>query len=212
MALNPLSIFSGPSPLPPQVGTVTGTIAPAAYAQGQAEIAQGSALAAGGTSALTTAQSGKLTAPEQAVVDQYTKGLENQALTTYAGMGITPSKSTSYLSTQEDINQKSLVMAQSFIDLNFKEAFAELTAGATFMGQGLQFEDAASKDLLVTAQMQIAQDQAYSKLIGDTLGSIAKIFAAPGVAAGAGSFLSSLTPNITPPSSGAGTQGMSGWE
>lgn len=227
MALNPLSIFSGPSPLPPQTGTVTGTYAPTQWNQAQSELAtgsaltaQGSSLMAGGQSALEMAQKGQLTPEQQAQLDVYTKGLENQALTTYGSLGITPSKSTSYLSTQEDIDTKSLAMAQSFIQstialagTEFTAGGAMFTAGASFTGLGQAAENAATKDLLATAQMQVAQDQAYSQLIGNTLLSIGNIFgkaAAP--ATGGASTLSSLLPNVLPPSSGAGTQGMGGWE
>jgi hypothetical protein len=180
MAFNPLSIFAGPSPLPPQANTVTNTYAPIQFATGQSEVATGQALTAGGQSALAQAQTGKLTPGEQATVDRYTKDLENQALTTYAGMGINPNKSTSYLSTQADIDQRALVMTQQFIDLNFKEAFAELTAGASFMGLGESAESAATNDLLATAKMQMDADTAYSNLIGSTLQSVAKMAAVVG--------------------------------
>ena len=191
MAFNPLSIFAGPSPLPPQTGTVTNVLAPTQLAQGQqafaggeALVAGGQSLLAGGQSALEMAQRGELTPPQQAQLDVYKKGLENTALQTYSSLGITPSKSTSYLSTQEDIDTKTLAMAQSFIQstialagAEFTAGGAEFSAGTSMMGLGAQFEDAATKDLLATAQMQVQQDQAYSKLIGDTLGSIAKMAA-----------------------------------
>lgn len=191
MAQNPLTALFSEAPLPPQTGTVTGVYAPQQYAQGQADIAQGSALAAGGQSALAMAQRGELTAPQQAQLDVYRKGLENTALQTYSGMGITPSKSTSYLSTQEDIDTKTLAMSQAFIQSTIALGGTELSAGTTMMGLGAQFEDAATKDLLATAQMQVQQDQVYSKLIGDTLMSIGKM-AGNLVAPGAGPVMSAL--------------------
>jgi hypothetical protein len=184
MAFNPLGIFAGPSPLPPQTSTVTGTYAPTLFNQGGAAFAGGQSLAAGGESALAMAQAGQLTAPQQAQLGIYQRDLENQALTTYRGMGIEPTKSTSFLSTQQDIDQHVLAMSQQFIQSTIALGGAELSAGASFMGLGAQFEDAASKDLLATAQMQIQQDTAYSNLIGSTFASIAKMagaaFGGPG--------------------------------
>jgi hypothetical protein len=186
---NPLSIFAGPSPLPPQTGTVTNVLAPQEYAQGQqayaggqALVAGGQSLLAGGQSALDMAVAGKLTPEQQASLDVYTNNLKNTAMQQYSSLGIDPNKSTSFISTLEDIGTKSMAMAQSFIQSTialasseFAAGGAELSAGTSMMGVGAQFEDAASKDLLATAQMQVQQDQAYSKLIGDTLGSIAKM-------------------------------------
>jgi hypothetical protein len=189
MALNPLTIFAGPSPLPEQTSTVTNLIAPTQFEQGQQEyfggkalVAGGQSMLAGGQSALEMAERGELTAPQQAALEVYNKNLKNTALQQYGSMGITPSKSTSWLSSQEDIDQKTLAMSQSFIDTTIKLAMAEFAAGGTelqvgtsMMGQSAQSEDAASRNLLETAKMQVEQDKAYSQLIGQTIQSIAKM-------------------------------------
>jgi hypothetical protein len=220
MALNPLSIFAGPSPLPPQTSTVTDVYAPKeftqgqqSYAGGQALVAGGQSLLAGGQSALEMAERGELTAPQQAALEVYNKGLKNTALQTYAGMGITPSKSTSWLSSQEDIDQKTLAMSQSFIQSTIQAAMAEFAAGGTelstgtsMMGQSAQFEDAASKDLLATAQMQVQQDQAYSKLIGDTLQAVAKMAAVAAAPVTGGASLLAL-PALSGGGGGSGYEG-----
>ena len=177
MALNPLSIFSE-APPPASQQTVTGQIAPQQVATGQQQIASGEALQAGGQSLLSTAAAGKLTKPQQAQLDIYKKNLENTALQTYEGMGINPNKSTSYISTQEDIDQHVLAMSQEFVRSTIALAGVEMTAGTGMVGLGGQFESAAATENLQAAQEQIQQDAAYSKLIGDTFANIAKMAAA----------------------------------
>lgn len=176
MASNPLSALFSESPLPSQYGTISNVYAPTQFRTGQANIASGQALEAGGKSALDVAAAGRLTAPQQASLDVYRQGLENQALQTYESMGLTPSKTTSYLSTQADIDAKTNAMAQQFIQTTIALGGAELSAGASFMGIGAGEESAAATEMAQAGAAQIQQDTAYSQLIGQVFGSITKMF------------------------------------
>jgi hypothetical protein len=175
MAVNPLSIFSGPSPLPSEYANLTNTYAPIQFSQGQQAVQAGQALETQGKSALDMAQRGELTAPQQASVDQYRKGLENTALQTYSNMGLTPSQTTSYISTQADIDQKTIAMAQEFIKTTIALGGAEFSAGASFMQGGSNLEAAAAKELTDAGQAQLTADKAYSDLIGSVFQSVAKM-------------------------------------
>jgi hypothetical protein len=173
---NPLSIFAGPSPLPSQYGTITGQIAPTQFNQGGALFTTGAGLQSMGQQELAVAAAGQLTAPQQAALSQYHTGLENTALQTYENMGLTPSRTTSYISTEADIDQKTLAMAQQFIQSTIALGGAALAAGASFFGLGEQAESAAANELNQAGAAQLQNDKAYSDLIGSVFGSIAKIF------------------------------------
>lgn len=170
----------GESSLPSEFGTVAGSWAPAQFQQGQTEFGAGYTLANKGTQALTMAQRGQLTAPQQAALGETRNALSNQAAQMYYSMGRSPTRDTSFLGTTADIDAKVNAMAQQFIQTTIQLGGAELSAGASFMTAGSSAESAATNALLAAGSAQMKLDEDYSNAIQAAFGAMAKGFGGGG--------------------------------
>ena len=170
----------GESPLPGDIQNVQNVYAPTQFGQGQQLYGEGQQLIGQGTADLSRAVSGKLTPEQQAQLTQLRSKETNQALQMYEGMGRTPGKDTSFLSTEQSIDTNLLAASQSFVDTNIKTAFGELSAGGSFVTMGASFETAAANELMAAGQDQMKLDEDYSNAIAAAFGSIAKSFGGGG--------------------------------
>jgi hypothetical protein len=169
-------LSKGPSPLPGEFGTLSNQYAPYQYAGGQQLQAFGSAEAYQGAGDLRSAAAGSLTPEQQAALTSEKATESNQALQMYAGMGRTPTKDTSYLGTSQTIDLNLMKMAQGFVSNNIQAALSEITSGQAFIGEGLQFESAASADLIAAGNAQVQLDKQYSDEVASAFGALGKIF------------------------------------
>lgn len=129
-----------------------------------------------GAQALTMAQNGQLTPPQQAALDQYSKGLNNTADQTYASMGRNINQDTSGISTKANIDAQVNAMANQQIQSTIALGLGETSAGGSLTGQSTADMSAANQALIEAGKAQMASDQAYSTALSgvfSALGSIA---------------------------------------
>ena len=170
-------VLKGESPLPTQFGDLTSSVPNLRNQAGQLET-QGHTLVGQGTDALAMAQQGKLTSPQQAQLDQYNKGLTNQARQQWASMGRNPDQDTSFIGQTADIDAKVNAMAQQEIQTTIQLGLGEISSGSSLTSQGLGFENAANQALISAGQAQLQQDKNYSDSLTSAFASIGKMFGA----------------------------------
>ena len=141
-----------------------------------------------GQDALAMAARGELTGPQTAQLNQFRQGLTNQARQMYYSMGRTPDQDTSFLGTTADIDAKVNAMAQAEIQSTIQLGLGEVSAGGTFFGQSLGFDQAAVNTLISAGQAQLKQDEDYRKSLTDTFSSLFKLFGTVGGAVAGGLF------------------------
>ena len=155
---------------------------------GSALTSQGQALQAQGMQAVGMAQQGQLTAPQQAQLSQYGAGLNNQSRQMFYNMGRNPDADTAAINQSGNNAAMVNAMAQQDIQSTLQIGLGELSAGATSIGQGLQFDQAANQALLAAGEAQLKLDQQYSTSLTSAFSSIGNLFgaavkAAPALAA-----------------------------
>jgi hypothetical protein len=128
-----------------------------------------------GAAALTMAQNGQLTQPQQAQLQLYQQGLQNQAAQTYASMGRNISEDTSGISTQANIDTQVNAMAQQQIQSTIALGLGETSAGSNFTGQALGYESAANQALIAAGNAQVQADQAYSSALSGVFSALGTI-------------------------------------
>jgi hypothetical protein len=184
------------APLPQQFQQLEAQV-PALNTEATSLENQGSTLTNQGTQALSMAQNGQLTQPQQAQLTQYQQGLNNTAAQTFASMGRNINQDTSGISTQANIDSQVNAMAQQDIQSTIALGLGETSAGQSYDSAGLGFQNAADQALIAAGQAQVNQDTAYSTALTGAFTAIGNLF---GGAAGAGKGVSSLF-------SGAGAAG-----
>jgi len=126
---------------------------------GQALQAQGNTLNTTANADLAAANSGTLTAPQQATITQYIQGATNQLYQQLASQGISnPQGSTGFTQGLQQIQQQATAMAQSYIQQSFSNAMSAA-------GQ-------AGSDLSAAAQEQTSSDNAYTTALSSAVASI----------------------------------------
>ncbi len=165
----------GESALPSEFSTLTNTNVPWLQNNATTLFNEGQTLTSQGTSALAMAQAGQLTAPQQAQLTQYSQGLNNTAAQTYASMGRNINQDTSGISTHAQIDAQVNAMAQQQIQSTIALGLGEVSAGNSFSGQALGYENAANQALIAAGNAQVSQDESYSKALTGAFSSIATI-------------------------------------
>lgn len=170
-----LMLGQGESPLPSEFGTLTSSV-PTLRSQGSALFNTGQGLIEQGQGALAMAQAGQLTAPQQAQLNQYERGLNNQAIQTYASMGRDYNHDTSAISTSANIRAQVNAMAQQDIQSTIALGMSELQAGGSFTGQALGFESAANQALIAAGNAQVQLDKDYRQSLSSAFSAIGTMF------------------------------------
>jgi hypothetical protein len=165
----------GESPLPPEFSQLTTSNVPWLESGASTLFNEGQTFTNQGAAALSMAQNGILTGPQQAQLEQYKEGLTNTADQTYASMGRNINQDTSGISTQADIDAKVNAMSQQQIQTTIALGLGETSAGSSLTGQGLAYESAANNALIAAGQAQLQQDKDYSTALTGAFSSIATI-------------------------------------
>lgn len=176
-------LSQGPAPLPQPFQQLEANV-PGMEAEASTLESTGAGFAGQGAQALQQAQSGILTAPQQAQLTQYTQGLDNTAAQTFASMGRNINQDTSGIAAKADIDAKVNAMAQQEIQSTIALGLGETNAGLSYSGQGLQFQSAANQALITAGQAQMTADQNYSTALTGAFKAIGSI-AGPLLAAAA---------------------------
>lgn len=114
------------------------------------------------TQSLNAYNTGTLTAPQQAQIDQYTQQATNQLYQQLASAGVTnPKQDSRYVEGMQTIQQQAESMKQ------------QLLGGDLAAGQNAA--EAATKDLTAVSEMQNKADEEYQQAIGDAVQSFATI-------------------------------------
>jgi hypothetical protein len=170
-------LAQGPGNLPSQYGQLEQN-APWLQAAGQQEFGQGQSMVTSGQQALTMAQNGQLTAPQQAQLNQYSTGLTNQSRQMFANMGQNPDQSTAFLTQTANNDAQVNAMAQQEIQSTIQLGLGEVSGGSSLMSGGLGYESAANQALIAAGQAQIQLDQQYSSGLSSAFGAIGSLFGA----------------------------------
>lgn len=168
-------LAQGPAPLPSEFGDLLSQV-PGEQGEAQSLEATSSTLTGQGAQALAMGQNGQLTQPQQAQLQQYQQGLNNTADQTYASMGRNINQDTSGISTQANIDSQVNAMAQQDIQSTIALGLGETSAGASFAGQALGFENAANTALIAAGQAQVSADTAYSNSLTGAFTAIGSLF------------------------------------
>ena len=164
----------GESPLPGEFSQLTGSV-PGLENQANTVFGEGQGYLGQGAQALNMAQQGQLTQPQQAQLNLYRQGLQNQAQQTYASMGRNINQDTSGISTQAHIDEQVNAMSQQQIQSTIALGLGETQAGMGLSGQALGFENAANQALIAAGNAQLQQDKDYSTALTGAFSSIATI-------------------------------------
>ena len=164
----------GESPLPGEFNQLLGNV-PGLQSQGSQLFGQGQSYLGQGAQALNMAQQGQLTGPQQAQLNLYRQGLQNQAQQTYASMGRNINQDTSGISTQAHIDEQVNAMSQQQIQSTIALGLGESQIGMGLSGQSLSFENAANQALITAGRAQLQQDKDYSTALTGAFSSIATI-------------------------------------
>jgi hypothetical protein len=169
-------LAEGPTPLPSEFSSLTNTNVPWLQAGAESLFNTGQGFTQQGQQALEMAQQGQLTPEQQAQLDQERQKLQNTANQEYASMGRNPNQDTSFISTQGNIETTVNAMAQQQIQSTIALGLGETSAGASFSGQALGYENAANSALIAAGTEQLKSDQAYSQSLTSAFSSIGQIF------------------------------------
>ena len=164
----------GESPLPGEFNQLQATV-PGLQSQGSQLFGQGQSYLGQGQQALAMGQAGQLTGPQQAQLNLYRQGLQNQAQQTYASMGRNINQDTSGISTQAHIDEQVNAMSQQQIQSTIALGLGESQIGMGLSGQSLGFENAANQALVTAGNAQLQQDKDYSTALTGAFSSIATI-------------------------------------
>ena len=164
----------GESPLPGEFNQLTASV-PTLQSQGSTVFGEGQGYLGQGAQALQMAQQGQLTQPQQAQLNLYRQGLQNQAAQTYASMGRNINQDTSGISTQAHIDEQVNAMSQQQIQSTIALGLGETQTGMGLSGQALGFESAANQALIAAGNAQLQQDKDYSTALTGAFSSIATI-------------------------------------
>jgi hypothetical protein len=167
----------GPPTLPQQFVQAEQQV-PTLQNQSALTFGQGQQLVGQAGVAYDMAQRGQLTPEQQAQLAQTRQGLENQARQTYANMGRDFGRDTSAISTEQNIDQATTAMAQSYIQSTIALATSQMQAGQSLIGDSLQESSAATNILMAAGAAQIQLDKQYSDSITGAFGAIGKVFGA----------------------------------
>ena len=161
----------GESPLPQEFSQLTASV-PGLQSQGSTLFGEGQTFEGQGAQALQMAQNGQLTPQQQAQLSLYSGGLKNQTAQTFASMGRNANQDTTAISQQADNDAKVNAMAQQQIQSTIALGLGETSAGASFSGQALGYENAANQALVEAGNAQLKQDQAYSSALTGAFSAI----------------------------------------
>jgi hypothetical protein len=164
----------GSTALPWEYGALTANV-PQLEQEATTLEGQGQTLTGQGSQALSMAQNGQLTQPQQAALGQYQSGLTNTADQIYASMGRNANQDTSYISTQADIDAKVNAMAQAEIQSTIQLGLGETQAGNSYDSTALGFENAANQALIAAGQAQVQSDAAYSSALSGVFSAVGTI-------------------------------------
>lgn len=170
-------LAKGESPLPAQFQAMEGNV-PFLQNTGQGLVGQGQGLVSQGQSALAMAQRGELTPEQQAQLNVYGTGLNNQTRQQFYNMGQNPDQSTAFISQTADNDAKVNAMAQQQIQTTIQLGLGQISSGNSLIGQGFGFENAANQVLLEAGKAQLQQDKDYSSSLTSAFSSIAQLFGA----------------------------------
>jgi hypothetical protein len=166
-----LILGEGESPLPGEFNQLTASV-PTLQSQGSTLFGEGQQFTNQGAQALQMAQQGELTQPQQAQLQLYRESLGNQAAQTYASMGRNINQDTSGISTQANIDTQVNAMANQQIQSTIALGLGETSAGSSFTGQALGFENAANQALIAAGTAQLQQDKDYSTALTGAFSAI----------------------------------------
>lgn len=169
-----LLLGEGESPLPSEFSELTATV-PTLESQGSTAFSEGQQFTTQGQKALQMAQNGQLTPQQQAQLQVYQGGLQNTAAQEYATMGRNSNQDTSFVSTQANIDTQVNAMAQNEIQSTIALGLGETSAGSSFTGQALGFENAANSALIAAGNAQLQQDKDYSSSLTNAFTAVASI-------------------------------------
>lgn len=162
----------------PQLQAMAGTYG----GQSQQLFGEGQQFLGQGQQALGTAAAGELTAPQAAALDLTRRGLDNTARQIYASMGRDPAHDTSFIETQEGIDQQTTALAQAYIQSTIQLGLGEVSAGQSLTGQAGQFGQLqlgamsqASQALIAAGNAQLAQDKAYGDSLNAAFGAVGSL-------------------------------------
>jgi hypothetical protein len=180
----------GPGKLPPQFGQAT-AIAPWEQSIGAENISQGQSFVGAGEQTLANAAAGQLTAPQQAQLGQYEKGLNNQSRQMFYNMGRNPDADTAAITQTANVDQQVNAMAQQMIQSTIQLGLGQISSGNALMQTGGAEISAADQALIQAGNAQVQLDTAYSNNLTSAFGAIGKMFGMSALAGGGSSAASS---------------------